>query len=357
MTSTRLSNPESIADRIDELRGRLGSRVHILGHHYQDDSVIRHVDIRGDSLELARKVPGITAEHIVFCGVYFMAESAALLAAPGQKVHLPELSANCIMAQMAPSELVDTILASISKKRKIIPLAYVNSSVAVKAVAGKHGGSVCTSANAETMLRWALDQGDAVLFLPDKNLAWNTADTLGLPAGDARHMLNIRGKGAEVDVEAASKARLLMWPGCCAIHARFNVRQMLSRKAEIPNLRIIVHPECSPEVVAAANGSGSTSYIVNYVEGAPFGSNIAIGTELNLVERLAERHIRRLKIVPIVESECSHMDRTQPLQLLQTLEAIADPQNPFGRANVVDVDPAVVQDARLALQRMLDACR
>ncbi len=357
MINATFSNPEAIAERIDELRGKLGSRVHILGHHYQDDSVIRHVDLRGDSLELARKVPDISAEHIVFCGVYFMAESAALLAAPGQKVHLPEMTANCIMAQMAPSALVETVLDIVSQGRKVIPLAYVNSSVAVKAVAGKHGGSVCTSANAETMLRWALSQGDAVLFLPDKHLAWNTADILGMPKGDARHMLNIRNGGAELDREAAKKAQLLMWPGCCAIHARFNVRQIRSRKAEIPNLRVIVHPECSPEVVAAADAAGSTSFIVNYVKNAPNGSNIAIGTEVNLVERLGDLHARRLRVIPIVESECSHMDRTRPLQLLQTLEAIADPQNPFGQANVVTLDPAVMADAHLALQRMLDVCR
>jgi quinolinate synthase len=356
MTAKPLKNPQDIAERIDELRGKLGSGIHILGHHYQDHTVIRHVDQRGDSLELARKVPDISAEHILFCGVYFMAESAALLAAPGQKVHLPEPSATCVMAQMAPAALLDTILSRLSHKRKVVPLAYVNSSVAVKAVAGKYGGSVCTSANATTMLRWALDKGDAVLFLPDKNLAWNTADLLDIPA-DRRHMLDIRAKGDNIDLDAAHRAQLLMWPGCCAIHARFNTRQIQSRKAEVPGLRVVVHPECSPQVVAASDACGSTSFILRYVDNTPYGSSIAIGTEINLVERLAAKHIQRMRILPLLESECSHMDRTKPRQLLASLEAIsARRKNPSRYADLVSVDPNIAPDAHLALQRMLEAC-
>lgn len=279
-------NPAAVADRIEELRKRLGPRVTILGHHYQDDTVIRHVDIRGDSLELARKVEHIDSEHIVFCGVYFMAESAALLAAPGQKVHLPEMSANCVMAQMAPADLADVILKKCNRVRKVVPLTYVNSSLAVKAVTGKYGGAVCTSANAEKMMRWAVGQGDAVLFLPDKNLGRNVADALGLPR-DRRHILNIRRAGAEMDMGAVNAADLILWPGCCAIHARFNARQIESRRAEYPGARVVVHPECSPEVVALADAAGSTSFIINYVAEAREGDTIVIGTEINLVERLA----------------------------------------------------------------------
>lgn len=345
-------NPAAVAGRIEELRKRLGPCVTILGHHYQDDTVIRHVDIRGDSLELARKVEHIDSEHIVFCGVYFMAESAALLAAPGQKVHLPEMSANCVMAQMAPADRADAILEKCNSARKVVPLTYVNSSLAVKAVTGKYGGAVCTSANAEKMMRWAVRQGDAVLFLPDKNLGRNVADTLGLPR-DRRHILNIRQGGAEMDMDAANAADLILWPGCCAIHARFNARQIESRRAEYPGARVVVHPECSPEVVAGADAAGSTSFIISYVAEAREGDTIVIGTEINLVERLAEQYKEKLTIVPLVESECSHMDRTRPRHLLSALESIADPGSARWPSCVVAVSPSVAGDAKLSLERML----
>jgi quinolinate synthase len=345
-----IPDPQTVAARIEALRKELGPRLVILGHHYQDETVIRHTDLQGDSLELARRIADIHAEHIVFCGVYFMAESAALLSRPGQTVYLPEMTANCVMAQMAPADLVETAVRKLSQRRRIIPLAYANSSLAVKAVAGKYGGSVCTSANARKILAGALEQGDAVLFLPDKNLACNSADRLGLPESD-RHMLNIRTGGGEMDMDAAGKARLIMWPGCCAIHARFNVRQIESRRAQYPDLRVVAHPECSPAVVARSDAAGSTAFIINFMQDAPDGAAIAIGTEINLVERLMERHKGRLRIMPLVESECSHMDRTRPAQLLSTLESIADPRAP--RPSRVTIDPAVAEDARAALQRML----
>ncbi len=345
-------DPQALAARIEELRGSLGPDVVILGHHYQDESIIRHTDLQGDSLELARKVEDIKAEHIVFCGVYFMAESAALLAERGQKVYLPEMTANCVMAQMAPADLVDRITRSLSATRRVVPLAYVNSSLAVKAVAGKYGGAICTSANAEKMLRWAFDQGDAVLFLPDKNLGWNTADTLGLPES-ARHMLNIRADGHDVDLKAANAARLILWPGCCAIHARFNTRQIASRRAEVPGISVVVHPECSPAVVAETDAAGSTAFIINYVDKLPDGAAVAVGTEINLVERLAERNKGRINVIPVLESECSHMDRTKPAQLLATLESIADPSNPAWPQTRVEIDPTTADDAKAAIMRML----
>ncbi|SBV95324.1 Quinolinate synthase A [uncultured delta proteobacterium] len=345
-------DPAAVAARIEELRKQLGARVTILGHHYQDDTVIKHVDIRGDSLELARKVEDIASEHIVFCGVYFMAESAALLARPGQKVHLPEMSANCVMAQMAPADLVEAVLKKCNATRKVIPLTYVNSSVAVKGVTGKFGGAVCTSANATKMMEWALKQGDAVLFLPDKNLGWNTADLLGLPE-DSRHMLSIRKRAAEMDMGAVNVARLILWPGCCAIHARFNVQQVESRRKENPGCRVVVHPESSPAVVAKADAAGSTSFIIKYVAAAKPGETIVIGTEINLVERLAEQYKETVKIVPLLESECSHMDRTKPLNLQTALESIADPANPAWPSCVVTVDPGIAANAKLCLDRML----
>lgn len=346
-------NSEQIAERIEALRVELGSKITILGHHYQDDSVIKHVDLRGDSLELARKVEHIDSEHIVFCGVYFMAESAALLARPGQKVHLPEKDANCVMAQMAPADLVETILKKLNRTRKVIPLAYVNSSVAVKAVTGKYGGAVCTSSNAEQMLRWAIDQGDAVMFLPDKNLGRNTAIKLGMTP-ESFHILNIRSKGEQIDLEKANEAKLILWPGCCAIHARFNTKQDASRRMEHPNAFVVVHPESSPEVVAAADAAGSTSYIINYVANAREGETIVIGTEINLVERLAEQYKDTLKIVPLLESECSHMDKTKPQHLLLALESIAHPEDKSLPSCTVTVDPETAEYAKLSLIRMLN---
>lgn len=337
--------------RITELREKLGEDLIIMGHHYQNDAVIRHVDLTGDSLELARKVTTIDAKHIVFCGVYFMGESAALLANEGQNVYLPEDDANCVMSQMAPYTLVDKVLTRIKESgRKIVPLTYVNSSVAVKAVCGKHGGSVCTSANAEKMVRWAMERGDSVLFLPDKNLARNTAKTIGIPE-EKWHILNIRGEGSQIDMDAVSKSELIMWPGCCAIHARFNERQIEAARTKYPDVKIVIHPEAAPDVIGKADAAGSTSFIIKYVEAAPEGSNIAIGTELNLVERLADQYEGSKNIFPLLESTCSHMALVTEPKLLKTLEAIEN-----GTAKPVTIPAGLVEDAKIALERMLIAC-
>lgn len=345
------SSPEDTALRIDALRASLGKDVFIVGHHYQQDSVIRHVDLRGDSLELARRVPTINAQHIVFCGVYFMAESAALLARPGQQVHLPETDANCVMSQMAPAARVDAVMHSLAATgRTFVPLAYVNTSLAVKAVVGKHGGAVCTSANARTMLQWAMQRGDGVIFLPDKNLARNTAHLVGIPESQ-QHILDIRRDGSAVDLSAAKAARLLIWPGCCAIHARFNLRQIERMRAEYPGCHIAVHPECSPEVVNAADAAGSTSFLINYAESMEPGATLVIGTEINLVERLAALHAGRIRIIPLLESSCSHMARVTAPKLLRTLENIRD-----GIAQPVKASLGLADDARAALTRMLEAC-
>lgn len=337
--------------RITELREKLGEDLIIMGHHYQNDAVIRHVDLTGDSLELARKVTTIDAKHIVFCGVYFMGESAALLANEGQNVYLPEDDANCVMSQMAPYTLVNKVLTRIKESgRKIVPLTYVNSSVAVKAVCGKHGGSVCTSANAEKMVRWAMERGDSVLFLPDKNLARNTAKIIGIPE-EKWHILNIRGEGSQIDMDAVSKSELIMWPGCCAIHARFNERQLEAARTKYPDVKIVIHPEAAPDVIGKADAAGSTSFIIKYVEAAPEGSNIAIGTELNLVERLADQYEGSKNIFPLLESTCSHMALVTEPKLLKTLEAIEN-----GTAKPVTIPAGLVEDAKIALERMLIAC-
>ena len=342
----------NLYDSIEALRAEFGKRVAVVGHHYQEEDVIRHADLRGDSLELARRTAALDCEHIVFCGVYFMAESAALLSKPGQKVHLPEPSAECSMALMSPADRVRAVLERLSRGgRKIVPLAYVNSTLGVKAVVGEYGGSVCTSANAQKMLAWAFEQGDAVLFVPDRNLGANTADVLGIPESD-RLRLDIRAGGANIDEAAAAKARLLLWPGHCTIHTRFGLEQVRRRRAEHPTARIVVHPESSPEVVKASDASGSTSFIINYVREAKDGDVIVIGTELNLVERLAKEHAHRLTVVPLLESVCPHMAQTTEERLYATLQAIKAGSEEF----LVQAPAELADNARASLETMLRVC-
>lgn len=360
LTPDNIINPSqntNIAKDINTLRQELGKDLAIVGHHYQQDQVIGFTDIRGDSLELARKVAAIDAAHIVFCGVFFMAESAALLARQGQRIYLPDHAANCVMAQMAPADRLEAVMQRLnSTGRRIIPLAYVNTSLAIKAVVGHHGGAVCTSANAKTMLSWAMEQGDGVLFLPDKNLAQNTAKTLGISQGD-QYIINIRQKGDNAGMpsimEAAkSSARLFMWPGCCAIHAKFNTRQIAAMRDQYPNCRVIVHPECSPEVVNASDASGSTSFIIDYAQKMPQGATLVIGTEINLVKRLAEEYAQRLNIIPLANAACSHMAKITAPKLLHTLQGIAN-----GTAPDITAPAHMIENARASLTRMLDACK
>ncbi len=338
----------TLTQTITESKKTLGSRLCILAHHYQSDAVVQHADILDDSLELARRIDGLSAEHIVFCGVHFMAETAAILARPEQKVHIPDPGASCVMAEMVPAPLAETVLNALNRDgARIIPLTYVNSSAAVKAFCGSHGGSVCTSANAATMLRWALDQGDGVLFLPDANLGRNTARILGLRDAELKR-LDIRGAGSLV-APADRAHRLFLWPGLCAVHAKFNPEQITAiRKAE-PEAIILVHPECSPEVVALADGAGSTSYLIKAVAETASGSTIYIGTEWNLVNRLAARHQDKA-IRPLRRALCSNMAKITEENLARTLHEL-------DTAMPVRVDEHIAQPARLALERMLEACR
>jgi quinolinate synthase len=352
-----MSNSERY-DTIERLRGRFGADLKIVGHHYQADEVIAHCDLRGDSLELARRCSLIDSRYIVFCGVYFMAESAALLAGPDVRVFLPEPSAECSMALMSPPKLVRRVMDLLTReRRKVIPVAYVNSTLGVKAIVGAMGGAVCTSANARIVLEWALDKADAVLFLPDKNLGHNIGDLLGIPPGE-RHEVRLRREAEELDLEAADKARLLLWPGFCSIHTRFNTRQILRVRAEHPGVKVVVHPECVPEVVKAADAAGSTSFIIRYAEEAPAGSTLAIGTEINLVERLAAEHAGRLNILPLVESACTHMAQTTEETLCAALESLDETDRTGGVSPYqVSIGMEEKVSATDALERMLDICR
>lgn len=340
----------SAHDRIEAVRARYGGRLAILGHHYQNQAVIRHTDFQGDSLELARRIEGLAAEHIVFCGVYFMAESAAALARPGQKIHIPHADATCPMADMAPAGRLEDVLTALrADGRVVVPLAYVNSSAEVKAICGLYGGSVCTSANARVMLEWALQQGDSVLFLPDKHLGNNTANLLNIPAPE-RLVIGLRPGSGFVDPKKAAHARLLLWPGSCVIHHMLKKRDIEALRLAMPGIKVVVHPECSPAVVRASDSAGSTSHIIRYCAEARPGSAIAVGTELNLVLRLAERHKAEGKtIVPVKAVRCTNMAKI-------TEERLADLLDSLETAAPITLPGDVAEHARVALERMLRIC-
>ncbi len=337
--------------RIASLRVRLGEDLLILGHHYQSDAVIGQADLTGDSLKLAQQASRlIDSRYLVFCGVAFMAETAQILAAPSQSVHLPDPEAGCPMADMvAPLELAACwreINARWAGKGGggLLPITYVNSSAEVKAFCGRQGGAVCTSANAQKILAWALDQDRRVLFLPDQHLGRNTAAALGLAPEEIclwdRKLGKLLGAGP--------RSRVILWDGHCPVHAGFNLAHIAKVRSGHPGVYIAVHPECPREVVAAADLSGSTEQIIRAVAAAPAGSTVAVGTEINLVRRLALRH-RDKKIIPLSPglTACPDMARTNLAMLLACLEGL-----PKGRG-LVKVPAEVAAGARLALERML----
>jgi len=341
---------DSAYDRIVKAKARRSGDLAILAHHYQSDEVYRHADFSGDSLELSRRIEGLSASGIVFCGVYFMAETAAILATPDQKVFIPDPKAGCVLSDMAPAPLVDAVVQRLrGGGRKIIPLTYVNSQAEVKAVCGRMGGSVCTSANARVMIEWALTQGEGVLFLPDKNLAQNTCDQLGIKAG-RRKVLDVFSQGKTIDPAELADKDVLIWPGQCVIHSRIRPSAIEAFRAAHPGALVVVHPECAPSVVAAADSCGSTSHIIRYCETAPAGATVGVGTEINMVARLAKKYAGAKTIVPLMAHGCSNMAKITEEKLARQLDNL-------DRETPVAVSPDVAEPARLALARMLDACR
>ncbi|MDR2573336.1 MAG: quinolinate synthase NadA [Desulfovibrio sp.] len=344
----------STAGAIAAIRKKSGDALCIMGHHYQNDTVIRHCDITGDSLELARRVPHISATRIVFCGVYFMGESATLLAGEGRTVHMPEPDADCLMSAMIPIRLARAVLEQLVRGgRRIVPLAYVNTSLAVKALTGEYGGAVCTSANAETMLDWALKRGEGVIFMPDKNLGHNVANRLGIPQ-DERHVLRIDGRGLIEPESQPLGRKILLWPGACSIHARFRPEFVEQARVEYPGCRVVAHPECRQEVIALCDAAGSTSFLIKeaarVAEDSP-GSTLVIGTEENLVHRLAARHRDRCDIFPLSRAICPEMAKVTEEKLLAVLEDITG-----GRGEPLAVAGELFEPARLSLTRMLEVC-
>jgi len=338
---------------ISEYRAALGRDVVVLVHHYQRDVVVRFADLRGDSLELSRAAAGQQdARYIVFCGVNFMAETAAMLCAREQQVLLPAGDAPCPMARMATAEQAEDAWDALTEiwGDDLVPITYQNSTAALKAFCGRNGGAVCTSSNAERLFRWALGEKGHLIFFPDQWLGTNSALALGVP----RDRIAVWDPyEPEESLEQAAQAQVVVWKGYCNVHTRFTVDHVLQARtcygaAEQRPLRIIVHPECPVDVVAAADAYGSTSQIIRYVEQAPAGSTVVVGTEVNMVARL-DRENSHVRVVPLARSLCAAMYRTTPVGLRDTLRLCVD----GAPSNVVRVDAETRRWANLALERML----
>ena len=350
------SDPELVA-RARAAKAALGDRVFVLGHHYQRDEVIEFADVTGDSFKLARDAAARPeAEYVVFCGVHFMAESADILTSPEQQVILPDLAAGCSMADMAALAQVEDAwdaLEDAGVAPSVVPVTYMNSSADIKAFCGRHGGAVCTSSNAQVALEWAFDQHrDAkVLFLPDQHLGRNTAVLqMGMSLEDCV-VWNPHKPNGGLTAAQLRDARMILWKGHCSVHGRFTAQCVDDVRARVPGVQVLVHPECTHEVVTKADLVGSTEFIIKTVEAAPPGSSWAIGTELNLVQRLAADHPdKRITFLDKTVCYCSTMNRIDLPHFVWAMENLA-----AGTVvNRIEVDPDTERWARVALQRMLD---
>jgi quinolinate synthase len=349
----RSAGADEMQERIAAAKRSLGDRLVILGHHYQRDEVIRHADFTGDSFKLAQHAASKPeAEFIVFCGVHFMAESADILSADHQKVILPDLTAGCTMADMAETDQVedcwDAVTAVIGDD--IMPVTYMNSTAGLKAFVGRHGGAVCTSSNARAVLDWAFRQKTRVLFFPDQHLGRNTGFRMGIPL-EAMPIWDPYEREGGVTPEQLRAAKILLWKGHCSVHNRFTPDMVDKRREQMPGVKVIVHPECRFEVAQKADAIGSTEGIIKAVESSPAGTRWAVGTELNLVQRLAREQAPDREVVSLDDCfcVCSTMFRIDPPHLLWALENLAE-----GRVvNWVRVPPQTAAHARSALDRML----
>lgn len=348
-----LSDPQ-LVERAAAAKAALGERVFVLGHHYQRDEVIAFADVTGDSFKLAQQAAARPqAEHIVFCGVHFMAESADILTADHQQVVLPDLAAGCSMADMAAANQVEEAwetLADAGVAADTVPVSYMNSSAAIKAFTGRHSGTICTSSNAARALSWAYRQGEKVLFLPDQHLGRNTAvRQLGLDLADCV-VYDPRRPGGGLSRQQLQRARIVLWQGHCSVHGRFTVTSVREVRERVPQVQVLVHPECSYEVVQAADLVGSTEYIIDTIERAPAGSAFAVGTELNLVNRLALAHPDKTVVfLDRAVCYCSTMNRIDLPHLVWSLEELVAGRTP----NRITVQAQVAGQARVALEQML----
>jgi len=348
------ASDEELAERIAAAKNALGERLFILGHHYQRDEIIQFADARGDSYRLsvlAQQRP--QAEFIVFCGVHFMAESADILTGDHQRVILPDLNAGCSMADMADIDQVEEAweqLERVIDVDRLVPITYMNSSAALKAFVGRHGGAVCTSTNARAVLEWAFTQGDKVLFFPDQHLGRNTGVAMGFSL-DEMALWNPRLELGGLTEAQAKEAKFLLWKGHCSIHQRFSAQQVADFRAEHPDGLVVVHPEAPHEAILAADEVGSTDFIIKTVEAAAPGTTIAIGTEIHLVNRLTQEHPHKtiVSLDPLI-CPCSTMNRIDLPHLAWVLEELVAGRVP----NRIAVAADTAEWARYALQRMLD---
>jgi quinolinate synthase len=345
---TDKTNEIEVIERIRALKGALGEKLIILTHHYQRKEIVDLGDFKGDSFGLSQKAAADKdAQYIVFCGVHFMAESAAILSQPHQTVQIPDEEAGCWMSDMADIFLVEKAweeLSSITGPESITPIVYMNSDASLKAFCGRNGGAVCTSSNASVAFKWGFSQREKVFFFPDQHLGRNSGNQLGIPSDEMIVWDPEKPLGGNTP-ERIKKAKAILWDGYCLVHTRFEVEHINKMREKYPDARIVVHPECTQEVVALADAVGSTSYIVKYVENAPAGATIIIGTEINLINRLA-REYQDKTVLDLHHSLCPNMFKINMQNLLHTLENI-------GEYNVITVPEDIIADARKALNRML----
>ncbi len=344
----RTLSDEDLIEGIKEIKEEYGERLVILGHHYQRKEIVHLSDYRGDSLALARRAASLEkAEFIVFCGVEFMVETAAMLCRPEQVVIHPAPNAGCPLADMATLADVTRAwgdIASVVNIKRVIPITYVNSSSEIKAFCGERDGIICTSSNAKEVIEWALGQGERFLFMPDENLGRNSCNALEIPR-DRMVVWDQTLPSGGCDAEAIQRSKAILWKGYCHVHTDFTLQQVKLARENYAGCRVVVHPECPEEVVDAADANGSTAFIVKYVEDAPADSTIVIGTEINLVSRLADENPDK-KVVELSCSPCPDMAQVNLRNLYWALKNI-------GKVNVIEVDERIKASARVALERML----
>jgi len=344
---------QELDGRITQAKAALGSRLVILGHHYQRDEVVKFADYRGDSLKLSRLAASRKeAEYIVFCGVHFMAESADILRDEHQVVMLPDLNAGCSMADMADLDQVEVCWEEISSrvKGKVVPVTYINSTAAIKAFVGRQGGAVCTSSNAKKVMEWALARGEKGLFIPDEHLGRNTAYRMGIPL-DEMAVWNPHEELGGLAEDLIQRARVILWKGHCSVHQRFLPQHVERARKDYPGIQIIVHPECCWDICELADAVGSTEFIIKKIAEGGTGSRFAVGTEIHLVQRLAQENPDRF-VVSLDDCGClcSTMYRISPQHLCWMLESLLAGQV----VNRVQVDEETRRWARLAMDRMLE---
>jgi quinolinate synthase len=351
ISEEELSDAEVLIE-LKKIKEELKDQVIVLGHHYQQDDIISFADITGDSLQLAREAANLDKPYIIFCGVHFMAETTDMLTKPNQKVILPDLRAGCSMADMAKRTDIDRAWAFMQKatSKKIVPVTYINCAAVLKAFVGENEGSICTSSNAEKIISWALNQGEKLLFFPDQHLGRNTCFKMGIPLSDMvvynPNMLN-----GGLTPDQIERAKVILWYGFCSVHQGFTLEQVQATKKKDPSTTVIVHPECNFEVTQAADDNGSTSYIIEKITKAPSGSKFAVGTEINLVNRLAQAFPDKvITSLSPYQCLCTTMYRVRPRWLLASFRAIKE-NKPI---NIISVDKETASSSLKALNRMLD---